>query len=427
MRRRILLAILLAVTVTAAALGIPLGVTAWELVYSLEKEDLVELAQGIAKRADDDLAKRGKLNIERLGLGLPANTHLVVHRTKGADLEYGPEPTETAITERIELVAGGFVEVSIPSEPLRARQTQVTVAVLFLAVLSVGTGTVVATMTARRLARPLRHVAGRAAKLGAGDFRPDAKRYAVHELDMVAEALDTSAAALSQMVRRERQFVGDVSHQLRSRLTALQLRLDSLTMHADSDVVEDAIAAQEQADQLAKVLDELLAAARAAREVGAEPVDLSSMLPVIAQDWRQVLHAEGRALRLRISDSLIARATPARLREVIGVLLDNARLHGSGTVTLAARTGEKGNSVVVSVSDQGPGVPDGLVPHIFDRGVSGAGSTGVGLALARALVEADGGRLELSAQRPPTFSVFLLLPKSTELAGVNWSGSPLPR
>lgn len=427
MRRRILLAILLSVTVTAAALGIPLGVTAWELVQSLERESLLESAQGVAKLIDDNLAKNEQVNVERLVLGLPDNAHLLVHLDDSPDLAAGPEPNGNAIREEVELVAGGRVELAVPSEPLRARQTQVTVAVLFLAVLSVGTGTVVATMTARRLARPLRHVAGRAAKLGAGDFRPDDKRYHVHELDMVAEALDTSAAALSQLVRRERQFVGDVSHQLRSRLTALQLRLDSLTMHSDPEVVEDSLAAQEQADQLAKVLDELLAAARAAREAGAEPVDLSAALPVIAQDWRQMLHAEGRALRLRVAEGLIARVTPARLREVIGVLLDNARRHGSGTVTLAARMGEKGNSVVVAVSDQGQGVPDAMVPHIFDRGVSGAGSTGVGLALARALVEADGGRLELSAQRPPTFSVFLLVPKSTELTGVSWTVATSPR
>jgi signal transduction histidine kinase len=72
--------------------------------------------------------------------------------------------------------------------------------------------------------------------------------------------------------------------------------------------------------------------------------------------------------------------------------------------------------VVVSVSDDGDGVPEDLAPHIFDRGVSGAGSTGVGLALARALVEADGGRLELSTRSSATFSVFLLVPRSRDLS-----------
>jgi signal transduction histidine kinase len=63
--------------------------------------------------------------------------------------------------------------------------------------------------------------------------------------------------------------------------------------------------------------------------------------------------------------------------------------------------------VCVEVSDEGPGVSNELAPHIFDRGFSGAGSTGVGLALARALIEADGGRLELQRRRPALFSVFL--------------------
>jgi signal transduction histidine kinase len=61
----------------------------------------------------------------------------------------------------------------------------------------------------------------------------------------------------------------------------------------------------------------------------------------------------------------------------------------------------------VEVADEGTGISDELAPHVFDRGFSGAGSTGVGLALARALVEADGGRLELQQRKPALFAVFL--------------------
>lgn len=428
MRRRILLAILLAVTVTGAALGIPLGFTAWELVDSFNRDNLVSRTQRIAKTLDEQLAANRPMDIDPVQQYLlPEAGQLIVLQPDAATVYAGTPPDGDYIEEVGDLVGGGQVRLRVPAAPLRTQQTQVTLAVLLLALISVATGTVVATVTARRLAQPMRHVAGRAAKLGAGDFRPDPKRYRVHELDMVAEALDTSAAALSLLVRRERQLVGDVSHQLRSRLTALQLRLDSLNMHSDADVVEDALAAQEQADQLADVLDELLNAAAAAREAGAEPVDLSTTLPAVAEEWRQQLHAEARSLRVRVGDGLMARVTPARLREVIGVLLDNARKHGSGTVVLSARLGEKEGTVVVAVSDHGPGVPDALVPHIFDRGVSGAGSTGVGLALARALVEADGGRLELSTQRPATFTVFLRVPKSTDLSTMKWTKRASPR
>jgi len=68
-----------------------------------------------------------------------------------------------------------------------------------------------------------------------------------------------------------------------------------------------------------------------------------------------------------------------------------------------------------------------LAPHIFDRGVSGAGSTGLGLALARALVDSDGGRLELSTARPPTFTVFLPVPKAGNVRGVKWPAERSPR
>jgi signal transduction histidine kinase len=247
----------------------------------------------------------------------------------------------------------------------------------------------------------------------------------VAELDLVSEALDTSAGALAQLVQRERELVGDVSHQLRSRLTALQLRLEALAEHHEPDTAAEAGAALEQAERLAEVLDELLAAARAARSVDAEPLDLRAELSAIAEEWREPLRGEGRALRVRVPDGMLARATPGRLREAIGVLLDNALRHGEGQVVLSARSDE--GAIVVEVSDGGSGVPDELASHIFERGVSGGGSTGVGLALARALVDADGGRLELSTARPATFSVFLPVPKAQDVVGVPWRTDLTPR
>ena len=91
------------------------------------------------------------------------------------------------------------------------------------------------------------------------------------------------------------------------------------------------------------------------------------------------------------------------------MLVENALTHGAGSVRIAVRTTPSGGGsmAVVEVSDEGPGIPDALVPHIFDRGVSTASSTGIGLGLARAFVEADGGRLELRRASPPVFAVFL--------------------
>jgi signal transduction histidine kinase len=88
--------------------------------------------------------------------------------------------------------------------------------------------------------------------------------------------------------------------------------------------------------------------------------------------------------------------------------VENSLQHGAGTVGLTVRTARgAGAMVVLEVSDEGPGVPEGLVAHMFDRGVSTASSTGIGLGLARAFVEADGGRLELRRAAPPIFAIFL--------------------
>ncbi|SHG47935.1 sensor histidine kinase [Streptoalloteichus hindustanus] len=425
MRRRILLGTLLAVLVTAVALGLPLGYTAMRVVEDITRAELKNRAQQIAATMDNQLATLAEVNLEEVKLAVPQGGRLVVTSRTSGEERYGVDPGPDALVETVPIVHEGRVELSAPSGPLRNSQTEVALLVGLLVVLSVGVGMIVASLTAHRMAEPLRHVARRAARLGAGDFRPDAKRHGVAELDRVAEALDASATALAQLLQRERNLVGDVSHQLRSRLTALQLRLEALATHPEPATADEARAALEQAERLSGALDELLASARAARQVGAEPLDLAEELPAIGEDWREPLRAGGRVLRLRVPPGLLARATRARLREAIGVLLDNALRHGGGTVTLSARRGE--GTVVVEVTDSGPGVPDELVPHIFERGVSGAGSTGVGLALARALVEADGGRLELNSPRPATFSVFLRVARADDVLGVPWRADATPR
>ncbi|CRK59768.1 putative two-component system sensor kinase [Alloactinosynnema sp. L-07] len=426
MRRRILLAILLAVLVTACALGIPLGYTALQVVESLTREDLAARAQQIAATLDDEIANGRRIDLAKVQLAVPPGGRLTVLLPAEGERSLGPTLPEDTVTEEVPIVQQGRVRLAVDAAPMRTRQTQVAALVALVVVATVAIGTGVATVTARRLARPLRHVAARATRLGAGDFRLDRTRYDLHELDLVAESLDASATALAELVQRERDLVSDVSHQLRSRLTALQLRLETLAAAPDEETAAEAGAALEQAERLADVLDELLAAAREARAVAAEPVDLTVQLTAIADEWREPLRSEGRSLRLRLQADLLAKATPARLRETIGVLLDNALRHGGGTVTLSARPGDAA-TVVVEVTDTGVGVPDELVPHIFDRGVSGAGSTGLGLALARALVDSDGGRLELSTARPATFTVFLPVPRAGDVRGVRWTTQRSPR
>jgi len=417
-RRRILQSTVLVVTITGLVLGVPLGFTTWRLVEDFTRAGLLARLEQVVATLDGQPLTA---DLSAVALALPPQGRLVVDSPRGRKA-LGPDPGEGAVSEALPMAARGRVTLAVPGDQMRRTQRQVTAVVALLVVLSIATGATVATVTAGRLAGPLQDVAERAARLGAGDFRPVRRRHGVPELDRVADVLDASALALSQLVQRERDLVGDVSHQLRSRLTALQLRLDELATHPDPDTAAEAEAALEQAERLGEVLGDLLRAAEVARAATAEPVDLTALLRDIATEWSPAAAAQRRTVRYRVPDGLLARVTPGRLREAIGVLVDNALRHGGGTVTLSARPGGREGMLVVEVVDVGPGIPEGLAPHVFDRGVSGASSTGVGLALARALVEADGGRLELKSSRPTTFALYLRVPRADDVVG-----SPHPR
>lgn len=412
MRRRILQSTLLVVTITALVLGVPLAISTWKLVEDFTRADLMARLEQIAARLDGDQT----ITKSEIELAVPPGGRLELTRAGWSVWAIGGDPGPDPVVESLLLAPRETLTIAEPASLMRTLQLQVMLIVLILVVISVGTGAAVAVVTARRLAEPLRGVADRAARLGAGDFRPAPERHGIPELDRVSDVLDSSAAALADLVQRERALVGDVSHQLRSRLTALALRLDELAAHPDPSARGEAMAALEQVERLSQVLDDLLDSARAARAAGAEPVNLRTGLAAVADEWRPAIEAAGRTLEMRVPDGLVARVTPARIREAVGALVDNALRHGDGTITMSARTMD--NSVLIEVRDCGPGIPDELVPHIFDRGVSVGSSTGLGLALARALVEADGGRLELSRPRPPVFTIFLPVARCGDRARV---------
>lgn len=424
-----LLSTLLVVALTALLLGAPLVLTTWRLVEDITRADVVGSLERVVDEIEAQETPDGRivdgLDTDRLALTIPADGLLTVTYPSGdgspRDVQVGVPVSSSSLVESLPLGPGGAVTLQVSDEDMRTRQLQATAIVFVVMALSVLGGAVVAVLTARRLAGPLQGVADRAARLGAGDFRPEPRRYGVGELDRVSDVLDSAAVELAALVQREREMVGDVSHQLRSRLTAVRLRLDELSDHADPDVVTEATAAMDQVDRLTTVVGDMLVASRETRTARRPPVDVTEELAVVVEDWRRTLAEAGRELVLDAGPGALARATPARLREAVGVLLENATHHGGGEVRLrvaalpaadrpAERPGRREGLVVVEVSDEGPGVPDALVPHVFERGFSGSESTGVGLALARALVETDGGRLELRRARPPVFTLYLAGP-----------------
>jgi signal transduction histidine kinase len=418
MRRRILQSILGVVILTALLLGVPLIYTAWLWVEDVSRNDL---RVRLDRMATEVIAQEGSLgvvdgalNTDALRLLTPNDARLVVvypTRSDGAArVDIGEATVKNPLVESLAMGSSGSLRLEVPSERLRTQQKQAVGAVGVLVLLAITTGAVVAVVTARRLAGPLQDVAERAARLAEGDFRPDPRRHDIPELDRVSDVLDAATVEIAGRLQRERALVADVSHQLRSRLTAVRLRLDELSVHSDPDVVHEAEEAMAQVDRLTEGIDELVRSSRSSGSA-ATTVSVVSELDGVCRDWRPQFEDAGRQLRLIGDRGVSASTTGSRLREAVSVLVDNAFAHGDGTCTVSVRlidgVPKREAMVCIEVTDEGSGVDNNLAPHIFDRGFSGAGSTGVGLALARALIEADGGRLELQRRTPALFAVFL--------------------
>jgi len=261
---------------------------------------------------------------------------------------------------------------------------------------------------ARWLARPVEELAEAAARLAAGDPRPLGRRYGVADLDQVADGLDTSARRLSSLLAADRELAVDASHQLRTPLTALSMRLEEMIAAADDpDVVrEEGSAALTQAERLADVVTQLLSPSRRANASSAALTGIDEIVRQQVTEWQPAFRRVRRKLVVIGERGLQAHVTPGGLAQVLATLLDNALMHGGGTVTL--QTSQNSRSVVIEVRDEGKGVPPELASRIFERSVSGRPEgTGLGLALARTMAAADGGRVVLIKPKPATFAVFL--------------------
>jgi signal transduction histidine kinase len=274
--------------------------------------------------------------------------------------------------------------------------------------LAVAAAWLVGRRQARRLALPLEDLAVAARRLGEGDFSVRTRKGGIPEIDSVGTALNGTAGRLDDLLAREQAFSADASHQLRTPLAGLRLRLEAVLERPDHELRAAIAASLVDADRLETTIDELLALARNKRAAQTAPIDLGALLDEMSPEWCARLALQGRDLELKIdSGAQNPSASTAAVRQILGVLIDNATIHGSGTVTVAVR--ESSDAVAIDVCDEGAGVsePENV---LFTRRADERNGHGIGLTLARRLAEADNGRLELTQRTPPVFT--LLLPSA---------------
>ena len=292
----------------------------------------------------------------------------------------------------------------------RSRIAWLEMAATALAALALGW--LIAKRLARRLSQPVTDLADAATRLGDGGAitRPSASSGVV-EIDTLANALADSSERINEALARERRFSADVSHQLRTPLTGMRLRLESARSAHDPQVIELAL---DDLQRLEQTVDHLLAFARDAIPVAAT-VRLDTAATQAVERWSPRAAAAGRTIAITAADPLdplTTRGSIASIEQILDVLIDNALHHGNGVIVVSLRRLVGGGAI--DVTDNGSLTAVADRERIFQRGHGDR--HGIGLALARSIAEAEGGRLILARPEPTTFSVILLDPEDGPVA-----------
>ena len=317
----------------------------------------------------------------------------------------------------------GAVRITQSTAPIdeRIRKDVLGLAAVGLAALAFGM--LFAWVLASWLSRPLRALAQAARRVEAGELEARAEPDGAVEQREVAEAFNDMTDRLERVLEAQREFVANASHQLRTPLTGLRLRLEAAFLKADDPSLGAELeAAEREAERLARLVTALLALAREGeRLTPARPVDLAEAAHAAAERWEP--RGAGKDIHLTVlgDEGVCAAATDEDVAIVLDNLIENA-LHYSPTGTqVAVRWHRDGDLAVLTVEDQGPGLTAGEEEHVFERfarGSAGVGASGSGLGLpiVATLARRWGGsasirdrstggaqaRIELPAAPPPT-------------------------
>jgi two-component system, OmpR family, sensor kinase len=237
------------------------------------------------------------------------------------------------------------------------------------------------------------------------------------EIRRLGETLNEMLDRMRRSFERERRFVADASHELRTPVAVVKTEIEGALRSGDfgPDVRHALVAAVEECDRLAQLAEDLLVLARAADgrlPTRAEPLRARPLLESARERFADRAARNAREIRVDAPEELSIVADPLRLRQAIGNLVDNALRHGGGDITLAA--GRLDGGVEVAVRDEGMGFAASIGDRAFERFTRGdeARSTegaGLGLAIVRAIAEAHGGTAAIAEGGDGT-SVRLWLP-----------------
>jgi signal transduction histidine kinase len=243
-------------------------------------------------------------------------------------------------------------------------------------------------LIARQIARPLRRLDSAAARLGEGDLSTRVPVEGTTEQQGLARTFNEMGDRVERLVAGQREFVADASHQLRTPLAGLQLRLEEARATGDPEEID---AALREVDRLSAMVSELLLLSQAGEvDAPAEEIDLGAAARAAAARF------DGRVKSLAGAPTPPVHAAPADVERTLDTLIENALNYGRGEVTIVARPG------AIDILDEGPGIDPDELEAVFERfhrgraGRAGGPGTGLGLPIARELMRRWGGDVTLA-------------------------------
>ena len=421
MTRRILAGFLLVLLALLALVVVPLGAT----LSAQDRRDFVRAAEVAARRsaalAEERLGDQADAQdaVGVLTLPVDAGDGVVLLNRAGRTLSTAGQPVAPSIISAVRagrqprpddavvrtVVVGdpthpdGSVILVRDSAPIDRRIHGLWVGLGAAALIALALGALVAAGLARWIARPLRDLRAVTERMGEGDVGVRAVAdVGVPEVQAVAAAFNDMAARIGVLLDNQREMTADVSHQLRTPLAALRLRLELLADDAPEEMRGELLDALREIARLSRLADGLLAVARA-EEVTAPvaDVDVEAVVAERIDLWCAMAEDRGVALTARTAPAT-ARSTPGHLEQVLDNVLANAfDVLGPGN-SIVVTLDTDGETVVLTVADDGPGMPahrreSALGRFVGDR--AERASTGLGLAIVARLIGADGGAFEL--------------------------------
>jgi signal transduction histidine kinase len=424
MRRRVVRVALVAVSVALIVFAVPLAVMVRSSLLTEEQGELERVALAAAVRVGPQFVAGDPVE---LPAAEPDNTVGVYDLSGHLKSGRGPLLADTVTRQAVAgVVVDGQVGVDIivavpvssaervtgvvrASAPMSVVWGRTLLAWSLLAGLA-GGALIVAIMVARRqayrLTAPLERLSDASVRIAGGDLGARAEPSGIPEINRVARTHNTMVDRLTQMLERQSHFSADASHQLRTPLSGLLLELEAARAAPPADLQRVIADAAERIRDLAQTVDDLLELARQhpGQWLTATPHPLSEAIRGAEHRWHGTLAREGRRLVLDTDPTIRDWQVPAGLvTQIVDVLADNALRHGHGTVTLTAR--DAAGILAVDVTDEGTVRLDPA--DVFARGTSGGDGHGIGLALARTMAEAGGGRLTITSRAPTTFTLYL--------------------